>query len=301
MLKTNEKHLVEIGVQGRVAPPLFYGPYEVDHRGHAESLPSLGGITYNVQVGDKVRGWVGDHVEPGVSAVVDPSKRGDKLNQAFNYLACAGNVATVVSGGAKGAKGTVIGHHGGVEHVIIDFKPRDLDRMTQDDKILIRGHGQGLKLLDYPDVHVFTLAPAVLKKWGIRESKKDGTLTVPVTTIVPPEAMGSGLGAQPASTGDYDIMTSDPETNEKYKLDDIRFGDFVAIMDHDNRYGRALRRGAVTIGVVIHSDSVLAGHGPGVTTLLTSEGPTLEPVIRKNANIGRLLKLGRYRTATKRS
>lgn len=299
MLKTNEKHLVEIGVQGRVAPPLFYGPYEVDHRGKAESLPSLGGITYNVKVGDLVCGWKGDHVEPGVSAIVDPSKRSDKQNQAFNYLACAGNPAIVVSGGAKGAKGTVIGHHGGVEHVIIDFKDRDLARMTQDDKILIRGYGQGLEFVDFPSVHAFSLAPAVAKKWGLKANAKAGTIDVPVTAIVPAEAMGSGLGAQPAAMGDYDIMTSDPDVVAKHGIDQIRFGDFVAILDHDNRYGRALRRGAVTIGIVIHSDSVLAGHGPGVTTLLTSADDTLRPVIKKTANLGRMLKLGRYAT-TKR-
>jgi hypothetical protein len=299
MLRTNKKNLVEIGVQGAVAPPLFYGPYEVGHGGHAESLPSLGGITYNVKVGDPVCGWVGDHIEPGVSAVVDPAKRGDRTNQAFNYLACAGNEAMVVSGGAKGARGTVIGHHGGVEHVIIDFADADLGKMTLDDKILIRGYGQGLKLDDFPEVHVFSLAPTVLDKWGLKAGR-DGTLSVPVTTIVPAEVMGSGLGAQPAATGDYDIMTSDPEITAKHGIDKIRFGDFVAILDHDNRYGRALRRGAVTIGIVIHSDSVLAGHGPGVTTLLTAEKPVLKPVIRRDANLGKLLGIGRHRAKKKR-
>jgi uncharacterized protein DUF4438 len=294
MLRTNQKQLVEIGVQGRVAPPVFYGPFEVSHEGRAESLPSLGGITYNVKVGDPVCGWVGDHIEPGVSAIVDPTKRSDRLNQAFNYLACAGNTATVVSGDAKGKRGTVIGHHGGVEHVILDFADAALNKLTLEDRIMIRGFGQGLKLLDFPAVHVFSLAPTVLQKWGLKKNR-DKTLSVPVTTMVPPEAMGSGLGAQPSATGDYDIMTSDPETTRKHGLDRIRFGDFVAILDHDNRYGRALRKGAVTIGVVIHSDSVLAGHGPGVTTLLTADTPVLKPVLDPNANLGKLLGLGRFR------
>jgi len=293
-IRTNADKLVEIGVQGRVAPPVFYGPFEVSHDGRAESLPSLGGITYNVKVGDPVCGWVGDHIEPGVSAIVDPAKRSDRFNQAFNYLACAGNEAVVVSGGAKGAKGTVVGHHGGVEHVIIDFADRDLRNMTLDDRILIRSHGQGLKLLDFPEVHAFTLSPTVLARWGLKKNR-DGTLGVPVTTVVPAEVMGSGIGALPAATGDYDIMTSDPEITRKHGIEKICFGDFVAILDHDNRYGRALRKGAITIGIVIHSDSVLAGHGPGVTTLLTADRPVLKPVIQRNANLGKLLGIGRHR------
>ncbi len=57
-------------------------------------------------------------------------------------------------------------------------------------------------------------------------------------------------------------MTSDPDTVAAYRLDKMRFGDFVALMDHDNAYGRAYRKGAVSIGIVVHSDCRLAGHGP---------------------------------------
>ena len=39
---------------------------------------------------------------------------------------------------------------------------------------------------------------------------------MPVTTVVPAACMGSGVGAMQPGTGDYDIMTSDPETVEKY-------------------------------------------------------------------------------------
>jgi len=104
--------------------------------------------------------------------------------------------------------------------------------------------------------------------------------------------MGAGLGAIHSSKGDYDIMTSDPESVKKYRLDKIKFGDFVALMDHDNRYGRAYRQGAISIGIVIHSDCRLAGHGPGVTTLMTCESSRIEPVIDSKANIADLLKIG---------
>jgi len=104
--------------------------------------------------------------------------------------------------------------------------------------------------------------------------------------------MGSGVGAPHVAKGDYDIMTSDPETVAEYRLDQIRFGDFVALMDHDNRYGRAYRRGAITIGVVVHSDCLTAGHGPGVTTLMTCKTSLIKPVIDPQANIADLLGIG---------
>jgi hypothetical protein len=104
--------------------------------------------------------------------------------------------------------------------------------------------------------------------------------------------MGSGLGASHVAKGDYDIMTSDPETVKEYQLDKIRFGDFVALLDHDNSYGRAYRQGAMTIGVVVHSDCKGAGHGPGVTTIMTCSTSLIKPVIDARANIADLLKIG---------
>ena len=56
-------------------------------------------------------------------------------------------------------------------------------------------------------------------------------------------------------------------------------------MDADTRYGRTYRTGSVTIGVVVHSDCILAGHGPGVTTLMTCKTRLIEPVIDPKANL----------------
>jgi hypothetical protein len=138
---------------------------------------------------------------------------------------------------------------------------------------------------------LYNLDPKLLNKMKIIKSGKT-KLEVPVTTIVPAACMGSGIGATYVAKGDYDIVTSDPATVEEYKLDKIRFGDFVALMDHDNRYGRAYRQGAVTIGVVVHSDCLLAGHGPGVTTIMTCKTSLIKPVIDPQANIADLLEIG---------
>ncbi len=297
MLKTNEKNLVEFLLQCQPGPPKTRGSWSVDHRGKPFLLPSIGGITLNVQAGDSAFGWTGDHVEPGVSCTADTHKPFDHPNNALQIYSCVGNTATVISGEAKGEKGVVLGHHGGSEHVIVDFPQEVKQKLTYSDTIMVHAKGQGLKLLDYSDIALFNLAPDLLKKMKIRKAA-ESMLEVPVTTVVPAVCMGSGVGASHVAKGDYDIMTSDDETVTKYGLDNMRFGDFVALLDHDNRFGRAYRQGAVSIGVVVHSDCLVAGHGPGVTTLMTSASPLLKPVIDAGANIADLLGIGTARKAS---
>ncbi len=290
MLKTNEKNIVEFLIQCQAGPPKTRGTWRVDQHGDPFILPGIGGITLNIQAGDPVSGWAGDHVEPGVSCIMDTKKPFEHPNIGLQIFSCAGNEAKIISGEAEGTIGYVLGHHGGSEHVIVDFPREVKEKMTYDDKIMIRAKGQGLKLVDYPDIMLYNLDPTLLAKMKIVES--EGKLQVPVTTIAPAACMGSGIGAAHVAKGDYDIVTSDPESVEKYKLDQIRFGDFVALMDHDNRYGRAYRKGAVTIGIVVHSDCLLAGHGPGVTTLMTCATPLIEPVLDPQASIADLLGIG---------
>lgn len=291
MLKTNEKKVVEFILQCQPGPPKTKGDWGVDHNGKPFILPAIGGITMNVQVGDPAFGWAGDHIEPGVSCTADTLKPFEHPNISLQVYSCVGNKAKVISGDAKGAIGYVIGHHGGSEHVIVDFPRKVKIKLVYSDKIIIFAKGQGLKLIDYPDIMIYNLDPALLKKMNIKKSGKT-KLQVPVTTVVPAVCMGSGVGAAHVAKGDYDIMTSDPESVKEYKLDKIRFGDFVVVMDHDNRYGRAYRKGAVTIGIVIHSDCLRAGHGPGVATIMTCETSLIKPVINPQANIANILKIG---------
>lgn len=292
MLRTNMSRLVSIAVCGKVAPCLGYG-MEVDFNGRPFVLPGIGSVVYNVKVGDSAVDWEGDHVEPAVSMVADPEDRTGPANRGLNTFACVGNAAVVVSGEAKGAKGVVTGHHGGVEHVIIDFSDKALNAIAVGDKIIVQGMGQGLRLLDYPEIHVQNCSPELLFGWRIIEEKK--ALRVPVTTIVPGKLMGSGVGSKGSHSGDYDIMTSDPEANAEIGLSRLRLGDLIAITEHDTRYGRCYRQGFVTFGVVIHSDSKLAGHGPGITTLITGPADLLLPKVDDQANIATQLRIGRHR------
>lgn len=296
-METNEKNLVEMSVVGEVSSPQSGpSPYSITPDGKPKILPGIGGITYNVKVGDNAIRWEADHVEPCVSV---RNKDRDE-NGALNLLSCIGNIARVITGDAKGSTGVVTGKHGGIENVLVDFDDRTLEKLAIGDKILIRGIGVGLSFTEYPHIKPINVSPDLLKVLPIHEDETKDVFSIPVTHVVPAGIMGSGLGSQQCYRGDYDIQLFDRQNAEKYHLQTLRFGDIVAIMDADHSYGRIYRTGAVSVGVVVHSNCVTAGHGPGVTTLLTSAEGKIVPYLDSTANIGIYLKIGRFRKRSKK-
>jgi Domain of unknown function (DUF4438), N-terminal/Domain of unknown function (DUF4438), C-terminal len=292
MLRTNVDKLVKMSVMGEVASPVVgRSVYNVSATGTPSVLPGVGGITYNVRVGDLACGWEADHVEPGVSVEnkENDARYGQGANAAFNILSCVGNEAVVVSGDAKGAKGVVTGKHGGIEHVLVDFQPETLEKLMLGDKVLVKAFGVGLKLLDFSDVKAMNMDPNFLK--ALKPKAQGDKLKVPVTHMVPAAIMGSGLGANQTFSGDYDIQLFDEKVIEQYGLEDLRLGDLVAIIDADHSFGRIYRQGAITVGIVVHTNCVTAGHGPGVTSLFTSSSGKIIPRMDAKANIAKLLKL----------
>lgn len=279
-LKTNRDRLVRLSVQGEIAhPDAWSRSYDVGFDGVPRLLPGTGGIVYNVRVGDPALGWAADHVEPGVS--IRAKEKEDNLG--LNTFACVGNEAVVLGGEAKGRKGVVTGKHGGIEHVIVDFPPDVLEQLSVGDKVLVRACGQGLEIEDFPGVKVMNLDPDLLERLGVRVEAE--RLVVPVAAEVPGELMGSGIGSLTSVRGDYDITTQDRERVRELGLEGLRLGDLVAIRDRAGFYGRQYRRGAVEIGVVIHGDSFVSGHGPGVTTIMTALAGEIVPEISARANI----------------
>ena len=292
MLKTNKDKLVKMSVIGEVVSPTVGASiYRVSADGEPMILPGVGGITYNVRVGDLAMGWMADHVEPGVSLEnrVSDSRMPHAQSRALNVLSCIGNEATVVKGDAKGEKGVVVGKHGGIEHVMTDFQPEVMEKLVIEDKVMVKAYGVGLKLLDIPEVKTYNLSPRFLE--AIDPKIASGKLEVPVTHVVPAAIMGSGLGRNHVSSGDYDITLFCEETVKEYGLEDLRLGDLVAIVDADHSYGRIYRKGAMSVSIVTHSDCVTAGHGPGTTTLFTSKTGAIKPVIDADANIAKILGL----------
>ncbi|HTJ26294.1 MAG TPA: DUF4438 domain-containing protein [Candidatus Limnocylindria bacterium] len=285
-MQTNRQRLVAQNVCGQAAPPLLPSSlYDVGHDGVPRIVPSVGGITLNVRVGDSAFAYEADHIEPGVSM----RHADESVNRGLCTFACIGNVATVTSGEAKGERGVVTGKHGGVEHVLVDFAPEVKERMQIGDAIAIRAVGVGLELADAGDVKVFNCDPDLLEKLGVE--RRDDRWRVPVARIVPARVMGSGLGRQTVARGDYDIQCFDAQTVREFGLDQLRLGDVVAIVDADNSFGRIYRTGAVTIATVSHGSSFIAGHGPGVTTLLTSASGAIEPYVDARANLAVILGL----------
>ena len=287
MLKTNREKLVMQSVQGKIHSPLMGGnPYKISNEGKPMILHGTGGITYNYQIGDSCMDLVGDHVEPGVSVRNEEQAE----NKALMVLSCVGNEAKVISGDAKGAKGYVTGTHGGIEHVLVYFPEEDLEKMAIDDKILVKAHGQGLQIEGHEDVLVMNIDPDLFEKMGIVENE-NGELEVPVVTEIPAHLMGSGLGSSTSLSGDYDITTGDEEEVKKYNIDKLCFGDIVLLRDCDNTYGRQFLKGSVTIGIIVHSNCVISGHGPGVTGLLSCKTSKIKGIIDENANIANYLEV----------
>jgi hypothetical protein len=291
MLKTNAEKLIKISVMGEIASPTIRSVYNVSATGKPLILPGVGGITYNLRVGDPACGWEADHVEPCVSVEnkENDSRSGQAANTAFNVLSCVGNQATIITGDAKGATGVITGKHGGIEHVLVDFPSEVLENLVLGDRMLVKAYGTGLKISDFPDIKVLNMDPNLLEAWN--PTPKGTKLEVPVTHIVPAAIMGSGLGANQVNSGDYDIQLFDEAVVEQYGLQGLRLGDLVAIIDADHSFGRIYRQGAVSVGVVVHTNCVTAGHGPGVTTLMTSSDGKIVPKLTQNANIASLLKL----------
>ncbi len=285
MIKTNGEQLFAISVLGKVAPPVVTFPYQITHDGNASMLPSLGGITYNFGIGDKVFGRVGDHVEPGVSCKADE----EDSNKAFNLLSCIGNKATVWSGKAEGTSGTVTGKHSVINHVLVQFSTKVLDKLKIGDEIQIRASGQGLCLSDYPGIKVMNISVDLLEKLAIVEKK--GFIELPVAAKIPAYLAGSGIGTNTAQLGDVDIMATDQETKRRFELQNLRIGDLVAIEDISSHWGFLYRKDAISIGVVVHADSVVAGHGPGVSVIISANKSNLTPVVKVGSNVGDYLGL----------
>jgi hypothetical protein len=274
MVATNQDQLITMSVMGLVTSPSYPSipavPHQIDRDGKPRLLPHLGGIVYNVQLGDSVYGWAGDNIEPGVAI-----KAGDAgANQALNVFACVGNTAVVMSGNAKGAQGTVTGKSGRfAEHVILHFEPSVLEQLAFGDKIIVRARGVGMTVDSYPSVHLKSMSPETFEAMRIEEN-------------------GGGLTSE---SGAICIQSMDAAALKRNGLDTLRLGDIVALQDVDSSWGHGYKKGSVGIGVVSSTDSIKAGYGPGVTLMMTAPGGEIDPMVVEGINLAALLGIAEAR------
>jgi hypothetical protein len=296
MFKTNKDRLVKISVAGQIDAPRFpavpWTPHFISREGKPTLLPLNGGIVYNVRVGDLAMGWAAELVEPCVSI----RAKDDAAHRALKVFACVGNEAVIMSGRAKGAKGTVTGKSGRfMDHVSIDFAPDALESLSVGDTIVVKAFGRGTAIEGFPGIQVKNVDPDLLLKMGIVVS--DGKLQMPVVATLPAEVMGAGSGLD-SDGGCLQIQTGSPGVVEAYGLQNLRLGDVIAVQDYECRYAPGFLRGAMSIGIVGHGDSVRMGFGPGMTIIMTASDGEIEPVQGPEANIARMLGLGTYRQST---
>lgn len=285
-LATNADQLVEMAVIGFVSQPTMRpGGYIPSSSGEAVVLPGMSGFIYNARVGDNAFGWAADHLEPGASTAHPELDK----DYAMHYLTCIGNKAMITSGMAKGAEGIVTGEHA---RMLVDFAPEVGEMLCIGDGVQIRAKGRGLAFTDYPGITLKKCSPELINAIPLIETA-DGKISVPVTMELPIQIMGSGAELGPDFV-DQDLMTGDRQLMADLGIDQMKLGDLVVIPNADHRFGRGYKPGAVTIGLCIHGDSVMIGHGPGILTLMTCAEPLIEWRIDPHANIANYLKIGTY-------
>ena len=283
-LTSNADTLVAMAVCGYVSQPsLRPGHYTHYPDGKGVILPGMFGVVYNAKVGDRAFGWAGDHVEPGV-AIAHPDEKSDF---ALHYLTCIGDEATVMTGLAKGATGVVTGEHA---RILVDFPDEVNDLLNIGDQIQIKALGRGIALNEFPQVEFKKTSPKLLEALRITRLG-NGALHVPVAMELPIEIMGSGAELN-SEFVDQDLMSGDRKLMADLGVDQMRLGDIIGIRHADHHFGRSYRKGAVSIGICIHGDSIMTGHGPGIMTLMTCAGGGIEFDVEPGANISNYFRIG---------
>jgi hypothetical protein len=235
-------------------------PFRIDGEGLPYVPVGDGGIVIGLRLGDGVFDHAADHAAPGACLVHDDAAAG----YALVAQACIGNPVEVRSGAAAGALGAVAGKRGEGGRVIAVFRQDVLHELRPGDKVAVRSRGQSMASLR-DDVTVCNLEPDLLERLPITLGAV--TLAVQVRALVPSRLVGNGIG-RPTPMWDLDLQI-DPATAPRWRAEQLRLGDLVAIDDLDARYNAGYRRGWRSIGIVVHGASPQPGHGPGVTVILS--------------------------------
>ncbi len=285
-IATNKDRLLTMAVQGQIAPAQPVRSYTTTWDGKPKMAIGIGGINYNLKIGEKIFRWAnGDRATMGVATV---GVGEDRFRNAWLTYTSIGNEVKVLRGEAKGEKGVVIGKFG--SYVLVHFEDDILEKLTIGDTLQVKACGIGLEIEGYKDVFVHGLAPDVLEKFEIRNV--NGKLEVPVVKEIPGEIAGQGAGRSSLS-GNWHIQTCYPPDIKKYGLDELRFGDLVLLKNIQTDYGMGYYKGGATVGVICSGPSDISGLGIGVTPIISTRFGKLTTRIDPTANIGKYLGIKR--------
>ena len=270
-LTTNEDQLVAMVLSGWVThPELDASPFQVGADGRPYLPFGAGGVLYGY--GPGARAFVGsaDHPEPGATI----KARDERSQAALAAFACLGNEAWVAFEDGR-ATGVVVGLRGEGQGLFVHFQRRDLRRISPGQRISVRCCGSGLQVTGFADIAVHHLSQGILSKLA---DVRDGQLVASVRARIPSYLLGNGVG-RPAATWETDLQSDDPEALRRHGCDELRIGDVVAMDDWEAVTMQGYAPGATTIGVVVHGDSPLPGHGPGILPVLSGSAARLVAVL----------------------
>jgi hypothetical protein len=287
LLRDNRDRLVRSTVAGRIAPPrIFQEALAVDDAGKHFCLPASGGIALGVHMGDRASAWVGDHLMPGAS--IEDAGDSPAVAGALHLLACIGNA---VRDGSGRRIGVVSGKRGGMapgfwppQLISVEVADDVARALAPGDRIAVETEGRGLSLTDFPEISLCNVSPSCLDMLPIRQEAN--ALTCPVRAVARPESAGPGLG-QDSWVGDLEIAA---DALSAGSLADLHFGDLVAFDDIDAGTTRFYRPEWIAIGSVSHGPSPAAGHGIGVTILITGPSRLLKAEVGEGASLGTSLR-----------
>jgi len=284
VISTNKDKLLTIAVQGEIAPAEPSRSYTTTWDGKPKMAIGIGGINYNLKIGNKIFGWAsGDRATVGVATVGTGDSRGRSSWLNFTSI---GNEAKVLRGEAKGDKGVIVGKFR--SYVLVHFEDDVLEKLAVGDILQVKAKGVGLEIEGFKDVFAHGITPEVLEKLVIQSAA--GKLEVPVVKEIPAEIMGQGSGGGSLS-GNWHIQTCYPPDIKKFGLDELCFGDLVLLKDTQTDYGKGYFKGGATVGVVCAGPSDISGQGIGVTPILSTRSKKLTARIDPTANIGKYLGL----------
>ncbi len=282
IITINKNRLLTIAIQGQIAHPQPSRSYVTTWDGKPKMAIGIGGINYNLRIGDPVFGWA--NADQATMEVATEGTGEERFRESWLVYSSVGNEVKVLSGEARGAKGVVVGKFG--SYVLIYFDEKTKEKLAIGDLLQMKATGIGIKIEEFPDIFIHSLAPEALEKMNLRH--RGDKLEVPVVKIIPAEIIGQGAG-RTSLYGHFCLQTCYPPDIEKYRLRELRYGDLVYLEDTQNDYGKGYFKGAGTVGIVCSGPSDIAGLGIGILAILSSREGKLLPRLDPEANIARYL------------